>query len=321
MNIENDIQVSVCVVTYNQENYIAECLESLVNQVTNFRYEIIVGEDCSTDGTRAIVQRYVEKYPDLIVPLFYKENLGPVENIKQVYKKAKGKYIAHMDGDDIALPGKLQKQFEVLEKNKDCNICSHDVDGINEYSKKRKINWNYPEGRYNLYDLYQKMPFFSHSSKMFRNKYDTKYWDSLLVDNSILDIDIHVSNLEDGDIYHLAEKLGKYRVNVGVSYQKKVNPALPLGVIRVFNKGLKLFENDPVKTDRIKSIYAHHLLQCAYNYAVFDKNKKNFIHYVNLSLEIKSIGWKQYIFKMGGYVPNIFFFLIKLRSIFKYGFL
>ena len=104
MNIENDIKVSVCVVTYNQENYIAECLESLVNQVTNFRYEIIVGEDCSTDGTRAIVQRYVEKYPNLIVPLFYKNNIGAVENIKKVYKKAKGKYIAHMDGDDIALP-------------------------------------------------------------------------------------------------------------------------------------------------------------------------------------------------------------------------
>ena len=83
MNIENDIQVSVCVVTYNQENYIAECLESLVNQVTNFRYEIIVGEDYSTDGTRAIVQRYVEKYPNLIVPLFYKNNIGAVENIKK----------------------------------------------------------------------------------------------------------------------------------------------------------------------------------------------------------------------------------------------
>ena len=64
---KDDIQVSVCVVTYNQENYIAECLESLVTQQTSFKFEIIVGEDCSTDGTRAIVQQYVEQYPDLIV--------------------------------------------------------------------------------------------------------------------------------------------------------------------------------------------------------------------------------------------------------------
>ena len=83
-----DIQVSVCVVTYNQENYIAECLESLVSQQTEFKFEIIVGEDCSTDRTREIVQKYIEKYPDLIVPLFYKKNVGAVENIKQVYKLA-----------------------------------------------------------------------------------------------------------------------------------------------------------------------------------------------------------------------------------------
>ena len=140
MSIENDIQVSVCVVTYNQENYIAECLESLVNQVTNFRYEIIVGEDCSTDGTRAIVQRYVEKYPDLIVPLFYKENLGPVENLKQVYKKAKGKYIAHMDGDDVALPNKLQKQYNILEYYTECNVCSHDAFRVNVNGESLKNN-------------------------------------------------------------------------------------------------------------------------------------------------------------------------------------
>lgn len=168
MNIENDIQVSVCVVTYNQENYIAECLESLVNQVTNFRYEIIVGEDCSTDGTRSIVQRYVEKYPDLIVPLFYKENLGPVENIKQVYKKAKGKYIAHMDGDDIALPGKLQKQFEVLEKNNDCVICAHQMELINENDEVVGIDHVLnPKGKYTTYDLYLIHTLFRHSSKMF----------------------------------------------------------------------------------------------------------------------------------------------------------
>ena len=72
---KDDIQVSVCVVTYNQENYIAECLESLVTQQTSFKFEIIVGEDCSTDTTRAIVQNYVEKYPEIIVPLFYENKM------------------------------------------------------------------------------------------------------------------------------------------------------------------------------------------------------------------------------------------------------
>ncbi|NUE94748.1 glycosyltransferase, partial [Acinetobacter seifertii] len=85
MNQINEIKVSICVVTYNQEKYLAECLEKLVHQQTNFSFEIIIGEDCSTDNTRAIVQEYYEKYPDLIIPILYKENVGAIENILQVY--------------------------------------------------------------------------------------------------------------------------------------------------------------------------------------------------------------------------------------------
>ena len=318
MNIENDIKVSVCVVTYNQENYIAECLESLVNQVTNFRYEIIVGEDCSTDNTRAVVQRYVEKYPDLIVPLFYKENLGPVENIKQVYKKAKGKYIAHMDGDDMALPNKLQKQFEILENNLDCNICSHDVARINSKGVNQNNDWIYPEKVYNLFDLYHKLPFFAHSSKMFRNKYKASFWDNLLNENYILDIDVHVANTMDGNIYHLAELLGQYRINVGVSFQSKVNPILPLGVIRVFNKALILFKEDKKKIAQIQKSYAYAILQYAYNVAIFDNDVVLFKKYVNLSLSIKFIGLNQLIFKLATYFPILFFPEFKLRSKIRY---
>ena len=171
MNTEKDIQVSVCVVTYNQESYIAECLESLVTQQTNFKFEIIVGEDCSTDNTRSIVQSYVEKYPGLVVPMFYEKNVGAVENIKQVYKAAKGKYIAHIDGDDMALPGKLQKQFDILEKNQDCSICVHNMDAVDGNSNSMKREFTiFDEKKYSLIDMYLINPFFIHSSKMFVNK-------------------------------------------------------------------------------------------------------------------------------------------------------
>ena len=149
MNIENDIKVSVCVVTYNQENYIAECLESLVTQQTSFKFEIIVGEDCSTDTTRAIVQNYVEKYPDLIVPLFYESNVGAVENLRQTYLKAKGKYIAHMDGDDLAMCDKLQKQFEALEENPDCVICGHNMVLIDSNSNDLSVKNNFDRNENN----------------------------------------------------------------------------------------------------------------------------------------------------------------------------
>ena len=169
-----EMMVSVVFITYNHEKYVRKALLSVLQQKTDFPFEVIVGEDCSTDGTRAIVQQYVEQYPDLIFPLFYEENVGAVENVKRVYKAAKGKYIAHMDGDDLALPNKLQRQFDILESYEDCNICSHDVQ-CSDINNSKRNNWSYPEQRYNLLDLYKKMPFFAHSSKMFRNKYSSLF--------------------------------------------------------------------------------------------------------------------------------------------------
>ncbi|WP_352338916.1 glycosyltransferase family 2 protein [Psychrobacter sp. 16-MNA-CIBAN-0192] len=313
--MNNDIQVSVCIITYNQEDYISECLDSIINQETDFKFEIIIGEDCSTDNTRAIVKEYIEKYPKLIVPIFHERNVGPVENVKQVYKKAKGKYIAHIDGDDSALPEKLQKQFDVLESNLDCNVCSHDMKRSNKNGVFKIGNWSYAEGKYDLFDLYMKLPFFAHSSKMFKNKYDSDFWDKLLSEPYILDIDIHVANLEDGDIYHIGKPLGVYRVESGISCEgKKVNKILPLGLERVFEKGLIIYQEDKLKLAAIKELYSLAMLQCAYLYAIYDKDISLYKLYVNKSYKQGSIGIKQKVFKVGTFFPSTFFLLCSFRK-------
>lgn len=318
INETDDIKVSVCVVTYNQEKYIAECLDSLVSQETDFKFEIIVGEDCSTDGTRAIVQQYVDKYPDLIKPIFHDQNVGAVENVKQVYIAAKGKYIAHMDGDDMALPTKLQRQFDILEENVDCNICSHDMKVITSEGKAKKSIWKYSEGKYSLFDLYQRLPFFAHSSKMFKNKYELEFWNELLSEPNILDIDVHIANLEDGLIYHINELLGVYRVDSGVSNKGlKYNEALPVGVERVFEKGLSIYKDDEVRLELIRESYALAMLQCAYNYAIYDKDPNFFNLYVEKSIQQKNIGIKQHIFHFSTFFPNFSFFIFSLRKRFK----
>ncbi|RZG87011.1 glycosyltransferase [Acinetobacter sp. WCHAc060033] len=278
MNIENEIKVSVCVVTYNQEHYIAECLESLVNQVTNFKYEIIVGEDCSTDRTRAIVQSYVEKYPDLIVPLFYSNNIGAVENIKQVYKKAKGKYIAHLDGDDVALPNKLQRQFDILETNPDCSICVHNMNAIDGNSKEMSRAFSlFEEKKYSLLDIYLINPFFIHSSKMFINRID-EYLDQLNV--NALDIEVHIEQAKQGDIYFLEECLGAYRQFVGVTYEGKlINPLIPDRIQDVYHKfPYHRYSSNEIKKVKIK--YAYILLQYTNHYVIhndFETAKEFFI--------------------------------------------
>ena len=312
---EGDIQVSVCVVTYNQEKYIAECLESLVNQQTKFKFEIIVGEDCSTDNTRLIVQEYVNKYPNLIVPLFYNKNVGAVENIKQVYKKAKGKYIAHVDGDDVALQNKLQAQFEVLESSLSCNVCSHNMQKISKDGDVKKRGWYYLEGEYELIDLYRNLPFFAHSSKMFRNKYKPAFWDNLLSNPIILDIDVHVANLEDGNIYHLNETLGRYRVDSGVSTKDfKYNNDLPLGVERVFERGLIIYKDDIINSEKLRKYYSVAMLQCAYNYAIYDKDSLKFKIYVDKSVSQADIGRNQKIFKIASKYPKLFFNIFYIRN-------
>ena len=308
MNIENDIQVSVCVVTYNQENYIAECLESLVNQVTNFRYEIIVGEDCSTDGTRAIVQRYVEKYPDLIVPLFYKENLGPVENIKQVYKKAKGKYIAHIDGDDMALPGKLQKQFDILEKNPDCSICVHNMDAVDKNSNPMKREFSvFDQKKYSLIDMYLINPFFIHSSKMFINKID-EYIDDL--NENALDIEVHIEQAKQGDIYFIEEYLGLYRQFVGVTYEGKlINPLIPDRIQDIYAK-FEANKYELYEVSKVRKKFAYILLQYTNHYIIHnDLEKAKFFLKKSMKFNISILS---FIFLM------IFVFPKSLRKVLAY---
>ena len=121
-------KVSVCVITYNQEEYIRQCLDSLVSQTPNFAFEIVVGDDCSTDRTRDIVEEFVARYPLLVRTNFQPRNTGGSRNNLEVHAIARGDYVAHMDGDDYALPGKLQAQADALDGDIGCNAVWHPVD-------------------------------------------------------------------------------------------------------------------------------------------------------------------------------------------------
>lgn len=113
------MKLSVFVVTYNQEKYIRQCLDSILMQKVDFDYEVVIGEDHGTDGTRAICEEYAAKYPQVrLLPL--KERLGIAENWKRVLVECRGEYIAMCEGDDYWIdPNKLQKQLDFLEAHND----------------------------------------------------------------------------------------------------------------------------------------------------------------------------------------------------------
>lgn len=120
-NEKQSPKVSVCVVTYNQENYITECLQSIVDQETDFEFEVIVSDDCSTDRTRDIIREFAAKYP-CIIPVLREQNIGPLQNFVQTHNMAQGEYVCHLDGDDYWLQGKLQIQADFLGVNTDFTV-------------------------------------------------------------------------------------------------------------------------------------------------------------------------------------------------------
>ena len=117
---KKEILVSVCMITYNHDNYIKEAIEGVLMQKINFPIELIIGEDCSTDNTRKIVLEYADKYPNIIRPLLPEKNLGMTINFIKTMQEATGKYIALCEGDDYWTdPYKLQKQVDFLEANQE----------------------------------------------------------------------------------------------------------------------------------------------------------------------------------------------------------
>ena len=131
----NSIQViplvSIWMITYNHENYIREAIDSILMQETDFEYEIVIGEDCSTDNTRAILLEYKEKHPHKFKLLLHENNLGLIENMLTTFRACSGKYIATLEGDDFWTdPLKLQKQVDFLEENEDYSMCYHSIDNV-----------------------------------------------------------------------------------------------------------------------------------------------------------------------------------------------
>ena len=114
---------SVAVITYNQEKYISQTLDSILNQEHDYKYEIVIGEDCSTDNTKKIIEEYFEKYPDIIKPLYNNPNKGLINNYFNVINHCQGKYIMECAGDDYWLPGKVKAQIEFMESNLDVGMC------------------------------------------------------------------------------------------------------------------------------------------------------------------------------------------------------
>lgn len=146
------IKVSILCLTYNHEKYIRQALEGFIMQKTNFEFEVLIHEDCSTDNTKDIIKEYESKYPDIIKPVYQTENkysqgIDPL--YAYLYPKAQGEYIALCEGDDWWTdPYKLQKQVDLLDKEPDVNFCFTETMYKNElgvpiFKSAKDKDWEY----------------------------------------------------------------------------------------------------------------------------------------------------------------------------------
>jgi len=214
------MKLSVIVPAYNMAAYVHECLLSLLAQKTNFEFEVIVCNDTSPDRTLEICLNLAQSWPNLKV-LNNEQNLGLVGTMRRLLTEAKGDYIAYLDADDVALPGKLQKQVDYLEQNPDCALVYHESDmfdsttgaQIKLYSKDF-YNAAYIPQKADITHLIRYGTFLQASSIMFRRH--EHLLEALEHGCKIIcDYPWHIMNLGylKGTADLLPEVLGKYRVH------------------------------------------------------------------------------------------------------------
>ena len=207
----SEVMVSVCMITYNHEAFIREALDGVLMQQTSFPYELVIGEDCSTDRTREICIEYQQKHPEKIRLLLNEKNLGMMANFIQTLKACTGKYIALCEGDDYWTdPLKLQKQVDFLEWNEEFSICFHRVKILNESGIQDDFITREVPSETNILEL-AKGNFMHTPSVVFkRNWKELPKW---FYESPVGDYPLHMINAQYGKIKKLDDIMAVYRIH------------------------------------------------------------------------------------------------------------
>jgi len=303
--------VSVCMITYNQEKYIAEAIEGVLMQQTDFPVELIIGEDCSTDNTRNICLEYKEKHPDFIKLLLPEKNLGIMPNFIATLNACTGKYIALCEGDDYWTdPKKLQKQVDFLEANEDFSICFHHIKIKNEHENIIVDDFNPPEESNvtDIYKLAQKNYIHTQSGVVRRNE-EVLNAISEFSNVSIGDYVIFMLNAKYGKIKKMPEAMAVYRTGVGV-WSSEVNISRYPQWIIMLDKLIKLFEYDEKIVYSLKDQYRNLTFTLYNTYKAENEYSKAYALFESLCANYPELVHDEYKIRMNelNYIKNTKFY-------------
>ncbi len=212
-----DVMVSVVIPTYNHEQYITQALDSVLMQKTQYSYEVLVGEDKSTDGTRKVLKKYEAEHPNKITVFYREHNLSKdkYENAPDLRRRAKGKYLITLEGDDFWIADdKLEKQVSFLETHPDYIAVAHNCVVVGEDGK--EIDEIYPcckEEEYTL-DHYLKGIYPGQlATVLSRNFIKDNWFDPTIMERHLIPGDklLYFALVTNGKVKCLQENLTAYR--------------------------------------------------------------------------------------------------------------
>jgi glycosyltransferase involved in cell wall biosynthesis len=228
--ISEEPLLSVCCTTYNHEAYLRQALDGILMQRVDFPCEILVGEDSSSDGSRALLREYEQGHPGVFTVFYRERNLGMVDNGLDLGRRARGKYLAWLETDDFWTDeDKLQRQVDFLEAHPDVYAVAHRVQVINEDGT--PASWVYPacmEPEYTLRHVRRDILPCQTAALVRRNEFrDPPFDASLILDSRTLPVDrrIYFAFAANGRIHCLPDVMSAYRFNPlgGTSYSATTN--------------------------------------------------------------------------------------------------
>lgn len=300
--------VAVWMVTYNHELFIAQAIDSVLMQKTNFEFHLFIGEDCSTDNTSNICKYYTEKHPNKITLFAHEQNIGATNNAKIIYKacfESDAKYVAMLEGDDYWTdPYKLQKQVDFLEVNLDYTLHTHGYQILNSQNEIREIRMEIQNKSLSFSELL--------------NKWDIQTATFLLRAEALKGY--QNNNYKAGDIslvYHLSEKgkiycssevMSVYRVqgqgvtNMDLGKRIEFLESMNYLFLKIINSSKRL---DTKKG--AKRLYVGNLLNLSDHYRVNKQNKKSFVMLIKY-LILRNISMSKMELRLSiGIIKNYFY--------------
>jgi glycosyltransferase involved in cell wall biosynthesis len=242
------MKVSVIITSFNQKKYLVEAIESVINQ-TYQPYEIIIADDCSTDGSQVLIKEYVKQHPTLLRAFFHKANLGIPNNRNFSLKKVNGDLISFLDGDDRLLPKKIESEIEILERHPEVSLVFSNYYYIDEFGQRTGLwaKYNSPPSGYVFKDAFSRnWP----NNSLYRNELvdfqalkQIGFYNGTLQHPYYEDWDLKIRFTNKFKVAYCPIPLAEYRIHQ-ISISKKANSESHLKAIKnIYKINSHLLEN------------------------------------------------------------------------------